>query len=1202
MNLNEYQKSAVNEPPKNITVSAAAGSGKTQVLGARVLERISGENPVAVNRLLIVTFTKSAAAEMRSRIGKAVTEALKTETDPEKKKNLQKQLSLLGGADICTIDSFCSRILRQNFFRVPGLSSDFTLGDEKAASLISAECFKRIADMFGAAADTLKGKELIPYYRRAAQDFFALYPDREKAESVLEGFSLLSMNYGSARNVSDFMRKSSFGADYVNFVYTVKALALSLPDPDGWLDLCIRDFCPQTPLEENRINAYAAQAAERILNDCIYLLEEQISSGNLGKANAAAFSQAVEKLSSIEKPRSYSDAVGIFSQKPLAGIRISSKSTKASEGNPEAARLMNRIRKDIWDGAGKIFCEKPNAFEIFREEIYPVVLALCELARCLIKMEEEELLKEKKLSFSACVKLTLELLVNPDSSLTQTALELRERYDEIYVDEAQDIDPRQKAIFDAISNGNLFMVGDVKQSIYGFRHAEPEIFNERCFCADENSRLITMNINYRSNKAVIDAVNSVFSPLMNRRTFGADYAQMHKMEHGEAWLPKDNPKAEFIAVIGDENSSRRYDFELEAQAIANEINRLLNEGVPVYDKARGEIRPIMKKDIIVLLRTVREDGPVLEKILAQNNIACYFDGGDGLFGKSEITAVTDVLTVVDNPLRDIPLAGMLRSMMFCFTENDLLRIRSVSNAKSFGEVFYILSHPSHADHEEYTRRLSHGELSSRCLNVGRLLEKWHICASFGSVSRLIGMILDDTEFYASVGAMENGEKRRANLELLISEARSFEANSSRGLYEFLNYIKKQSLSFSGSVIEAKTLSDSMDVVRIMSIHKSKGLEAPVVILGKCSKASVKRTSSVSVCAALGFCTDYINEDNGFIHRSPMNKVIELFNREKESLEEVRLLYVAMTRPRERLIFTGYFSSEKAFEDCKIDFGNACMSDIVFSANSFAKMLAFQICSGAIDQRIIPSANVSAPKAWKKLEGALFLSEDTVQNFHDLLGFSYENKKLCRLPAKLSVSAVNEELSAEAEVAVYEPKGFFPPLKRPSFLANDFTPSAAEIGTAYHTVMENLDFSSPIEEQIARLEEKGLIAPCVAKSIDADKIRRFTQSPLGQRMKAARLHREAPFMIKLPAREVLPLVEVDSSEEIALQGIIDCYFEENDCVVIVDFKTDKYTNPIDIAKKYEKQLYFYEKAVKMKFSDKKIKKYLYLFYKNDIIEL
>ncbi len=1200
MKLNEFQQAAVSEPPKNITVSAAAGSGKTQVLGARVLERISGPNPVPVNRLLIVTFTRAAAAEMRERISRSVTEALKNETSPQKKSNLRKQLSLLGGADICTIDSFCSRVLRQYFYRIPGLSGDFSLGDEGAVKLITAQCFNDITEMFSAAADKLKGKALIPHYEKEAERFLELYPEKETAEKIAEGFRLLAMNYGSPKKVGDFSDDSGKGSDYGSFVFKLKDMALSMPDPNKWLDMCIEDYDPNVPSEKSRVNAYSGLAAAKIMDDVSYMLEEELRTGGLNEKNSAVFTLGVESVRSLKKPESYGEAAEVFALRPLAGLRIQSKDTSKAKGNPHGAEVMKNARK-LWSEAEKIFCGKKEDFDLFRREIYPAVLALCELARCLIRAEREEFIRAKKLSFSACVSLALELLVNKDGSPSETAMELRELYDEIYVDEAQDIDPRQQAIFDAISKGNLFMVGDVKQSIYGFRHAEPEIFNKRCFTG-ENSRLITMNINYRSGKVVTDAVNGVFSKLMNERTMGVSYDSMHRMIHGENRLPPESSKAEFIAVVEEETGVLGYDFQTEARMIASEINRLLREKPLICDKASGELRPIMKKDILVLMRSVRRDGPAMEKILEESGIACYFDGGESLYLKEETSAVIDVLSIIDNPERDIPLAGVLRGLMFGFSENDLLKLRTVSKSHSFSGIFAALSRKEHPLHEEYAKRLNDEALLARCLFVGKSLEKWRTAAAFRPVSEVISMILNDTEYYASVGAMRNGEKRRANLNLLTDEAERFEESGSKGLYSFLSYIKKQRPSGGGS-LEAKTLSDSMDVVRIMSIHKSKGLEAPVVILAKCSAKINSPREACPVSAELGFSIDFINEDKGFIHKSPMSRVIDFYIREKERMEEMRLLYVAMTRARERLICTGYFKSEKQLSEALSCEGSISSGEGVFLRDSYAKMIGSEMDGSAMSLRRISSGQISPPALGDMLIGAAALNESTVENFTGLLGFSYGHTEGARLPAKLSVSAIKEaDADENAQQAVYGGKTR-ERLRTPSFILGKKELAGAELGSVYHLVMERLDFSRPAKEQIDEMLKSGLIPSEAEGKIDPSKIERLSESPLGVRMRNAKeLYREAPFMIKLPAKDILPLVEASSDDEIAVQGIIDCFFVENDSVVIVDYKTDRYTSPQEIAEKYKKQLQLYSEALKIKFFDKKIEKYLYLFFKGDIISI
>lgn len=1206
MKLNEFQQSAVDEAPKNITVSAAAGSGKTQVLGARVLRRVSGEEPTDISRLLIVTFTKAAAAEMRSRIGASLTAALAAEADPQRRRALERQLSLLGGADICTIDSFCFRLLKQNFFKVPGLSGDFTVGDEAGVRLITAECMRETVEMFSAAAEKRRGGSLIAPYEKKAARFAELYPDEDFAAEVLAGFDLLAMNYGSAKRANDFSADASASrsSDYVNYVYKIKRTLEAVPDPEQWLDDCEADSLPEKPFGETRLCQRAVAEAGEIISDVAEMLENELEYGSLNEKNTAVFASAAEAVRALAEPADYSEAAAAFAAKPLAGLRVQVKDTAKAKGNPHAGEVMAKARK-IWDDAAKLFSAQLRDVELFRGESRPVILAVCELTRRLMAAELEKCMEKKKLSFSICVKLALRLLTEKDGSPSETALELRRFYDEIYVDEAQDIDRRQLALFNSISGGRMFMVGDVKQSIYGFRSAEPELFNRRCE-GGENSLLITMNLNYRSNKAVIDAVNGVFSRLMNKSTMDVDYNSMHKMLHGESWLPPENPKAEFIAVTEENGSYQSYNFGAEAQAAANKIKQLLADKTPVFDKSTGEIRPMKKKDIIILMRSVKNDGLAMERVLEENNIDCYFDGGESLFSKGEISAVIDVLTLIDNDGRDIPLAGALRSVMFGFTENDLLKIRTVSRSRSFSDIFRVLSTPAHRLHAEYAQRLNNAALLERCVSVGESLRRWRTAADFRPVGEVITLILNETGFYASVGAMKGGRRRRANLDALVAAAEEFEKTAARGLFSFLDYIKKQGPSQSSSAMEAKTLSESMDVVRIMSIHKSKGLEAPVIILMKCAKPFGVRGSSCAADVELGFSADYINEEKGYVHRSPLSRIMELRRRERERCEEIRLLYVAMTRPRERLICTGCFYCQKALESALSFDGSLSKSGALFLADNYAKLLGGSLA----DERLftltrLPVNEIQYPTPWERLESAPAFDESAAENFAALLGFSSE-AAVQPFPAKVSVSALKEADAEAAETSLSRgEKPFREPLRAPAFMLGEAKLTPAQLGTAYHTVMERLDFSRPAVEQLAELAEKGIISEAEHKLIKPERIQALLDSSLGSRMRAAgQIFREAPFMMDVPASEVAEAAGAAAppDETVAVQGIIDCFFVEGDHIVLVDYKTDVYNNPNEIVEKYEKQLYYYAKAINLKFSDKKIQKYLYLFHKGDIIEV
>ncbi len=1197
MKLNEFQRAAVAEPPKNITVSAAAGSGKTQVLGERVLARVTGERPVDVNRLLIVTFTRSAAAELRSRVGASLSEALRAEADPDRRRALERQLALLGGADVCTIDSFCYRLLRQNFFKIPNLSGDFSVGDEEAVRSLRADVLRGIVEMFSAAAAEKRGEELIPAYAEKAAEFARLYPDGS-GDGILVGFERLSMNYGSPKRANDFTASRTSGkSDYIDLVYELKRGIEAVPDPEKWLADCAaacgKDF------SETALGRYAAEAASSMAADVLFMLKN--AAGELkNPKNAGVFASAIAAIEALPRPETYAEARKMLMSRPLLGLRVSAKDTKTAKGDPAAAEVMSGARK-IWDKTAELFAPEPEKIETFRAEIAPAAAALCEMTRLLISGEIARMMEKKTLSFSACVQLALRLLVNRDGSPSETALELRELYDEIYVDEAQDVDPRQLAIFEAVSRGRLFMVGDVKQSIYGFRHAEPAIFNSRCAASDEGSRLIPMNLNYRSCAEVINTVNGVFRRLINESTMDSDYASSHEMLHGEDWLPEGGG-AEFISVVDADKSARSYDFALEAQAAANRINELLVSGMTVFDKAAGRIRPIMKKDIIVLMRAVKDDGPLMRRALEDNGIAAYFDGGEGLYSKAEISPVVDVLTLLDNDGRDIPLAGALRSVMFGFTENELLKIRAAGDG-GFSDVFRSLADPNDPLHAETAASLDDAALLERCLDFGEKLRRWRRAADFSPISEVVNMITAETGYYSSVGAMKGGAGR-ANLDALTDAAEAFEASGQGGLYGFLEHIKRQNLSPTPSATEAKTLSEAMDVVRVMSIHKSKGLEAPVVMLVKCSKPFAARSPDCAVSARLGFSMDYVDEEAGFLHRSPLSALIGLERRMRERREEIRLLYVAMTRPRQRLILTGYFPNEKALEAALAYSGSLTSAGAVFLTDSYAKMLGSSLADESLFAfKRLSASDVRPPSLAKKL-GSAPLGEDVAANFASLMGFDYEYPYPTDVPAKVSVSALRaappDEDAAESEFSAAQT--YFPPLKKPAFLVGERPPTPAEMGTAYHSVMERLDFSRPAREQIDALAKLGIISEAEHKLINVESVDALLNSPLGARMRAAELRREAPFMINLPAGELGEGFPAASGETVAVQGIIDCWFIEGDTAVIVDYKTDRYESPSEVAQKYKKQLEYYSKAIKMKFSDKKIQKYLYLFYKGDIIEV
>ncbi len=1209
MQLNEQQLAAVNEPPKNITVSAAAGSGKTQVLGARVLGRITGPDPVDVNRLLIVTFTRAAAAEMRARISRSVSDAIKNESDPAARRNLERQLSLLGGADICTIDSFCYRILKQNFFRVPGLSADFSVDSENSLRDLTGEALREVVEMFSAALEESRGGELTAPFKKQAARLRELVPP-EDIDVMLEGFARLSENYGSLKKTNDFVTDDGgYGkkADYVDFIRDIKRMTATVAEPEKWLRELETDYDASVPFDDTRLGRFAADWAASVLKDVTFRMDAEMADGGLSAKNTNTYTGTLEGLRKIRPPETYSQAAEMLN----GGFP---KKGRAFNDDENGHTVITECKK-MWDDTAARFVS-PERIEAFRKKMYPIVKALCAMTRLTLSLETEKMLEKKRLSFSACVSLTLGLLTDGEGNPSETALELRDYYDEIYVDEAQDIDPRQLALFEAISNGRLFMVGDVKQSIYGFRSAEPEIFNSRCFSGGD-SRLITMNMNYRSSRTVISAVNQVFGRVMTRGVMNIDYQNGHSMSHGEEWLPEPT-RAEFLAVVGGEDSEgedgnngkkrgrkgksegEAGGRELENMAVANRIIQLIDSGRQVYDKDTGTLRPVEYRDILVLHRS-NNDGVELERALSDAGIPCFLDGGEGLYSKEETSAVIDVLRLLDNPNRDFPLAATLRGLMFGFGENDLLKIRAVSRRTPFASVFAALGEPSDPRHGDFAERLGDGALLDRCLEVGALLKKWRTAAAFRPVSEVIGLILTDTGYYASVGALPSGAGRRANLELLMDAAADFESGGSRGLYAFIDYVDRRELSGGATDFEAKTLSDAMNVVRLMTIHKSKGLEAPVVILTRCAAPITAKSSASVISRNLGFSADYIDEEAGLRYVSPLTGLISLESGFRARAEEVRLLYVAMTRPRELLICTGCFSNAAAAEKAWRHNRPFTGSEIALLPTGYARLIGASVKDSRIWNYVeVPASEVRPAMASDRLRSAPAFEEDVPEAVAGLLGFTY-SPFVSDLPAKVSVSALKAYGEDDAHRAFPAP----PRKPRvPSFVWGDGEEpvTGASLGTAYHAVMENIDFSLPVTPQIDALEQRGIISPAERKLIMDRRIATLLDGPLGQRMRSARrLWREAPFMINVPANEIDGL-NAPEGETVAVQGVIDCFFEDADGITLVDYKTDSYTDPEEIVSRYRKQLDYYARAIKMKFPDKKIQKYLYLFHKSDIIEV
>ena len=840
--------------------------------------------------------------------------------------------------------------------------------------------------------------------------------------------------------------------------------------------------------------------------------------------------------------------------------------------------------------------------EALRMQLYPQIKALCSAAILLGRIYYEKMTSRRIIDFSTCEHLALSMVSEDGITLTDTGKALQNKYDEIYIDEFQDSNDLQDMLFTLISKGRRFMVGDVKQSIYGFRNADPSIFMKKCedslFSEDAVKRKIFLSKNFRSSKSVINGVNSIFDVVMTLPSCGVDYKKEHRLDFGTDFMPESIPseKCELVIINEEGNAdSKRYN---EASYIAKTIKEIILSKRLVWDKDEGVQRHVRYSDIVVLSRSLKSSAQFFEAAFAQSGVPCYIDGNNDLYETVEVGQILEILKLIDNSQSEISLACALRSPMFMFDENELLQIKLKSNI-GFCDAFYGICSSMY--------KVS-PSLAEKCRNFNNQLASWRNVSGFVTVEELIRRIYTDTNIYSSVLSFPDGQLRRANLDLLLEKAEEFERSTYSGLFNFVNYVQKIKKA-ADVTSEAKSVSEKMDVVRIMTIHKSKGLEFPIVFLAGCGntyKPVKAKAGGLIMNSRAGIGMDVINPLLRCKYSSPMRSVLVDIETKDSAREEMRLFYVALTRAREKLYAVGTLSSIDTFEGYQHNILSSLSSNEILSAGSYFSLAALAFPRGADKAWNIIEVNpeeTDNTDVNEKCDVGEFIENKQIS---ELLQFEYPYKASVYLPNKASVSFLK---SLDINLAPSE-DGNIPLLGKPSckkiaLTKPDFgkkSQNGTFFGTAHHKLLQYIDYNcDSIQNECDRLLKKGILTEEEYSVIDTAKIESFLLSSLGKMLKCAnKVFREEPFVINVAADEIDASLPKDDT--ICVQGIIDCYFEYNNKIILVDYKTDNYDEPDEIAAKYCKQLYYYEKALKIRFKDKMIQKYLYLMHKNDIIEL
>lgn len=1136
------QQKAIEARKGTLLVSAAAGSGKTAVLVERVIQRIcDAENPCGVENMLIVTFTNAAAAQMKDKIFAAIGK--KIALNPADKR-LRRQQLMLPFANICTIDSFCIGLVRENFHTL-GIAPDFALLDEGKLGLLRNRAVSSVAESL---------------YEESSENFI---------------------------NLCELISDKKDDKKLIDAILKLYDLSQAYPFPEIWLKSLAKEFSNPKPIKESAWGEIILGYAKKCLNTCISDTEHCIrllsQEPELEAKYRPVFEDDKAKFENVLESLSGDSWDGFSSCVADVIFPRMANAPKGYEG--ELKEICKGARDTYKKRFGKVLsyaCISENEHKDDVERLAPVI---SELVNAVIKYAEEfKRLKreENGADFSDTLHMALELLVEPTAdgyNKTPLALKLAENYAEILVDEYQDVNKAQDMIFSALSNNesNLFMVGDVKQSIYRFRQAMPEIFLSRRDGMEEYENgnypaKVTLGKNFRSRKGVTEIVNFIFSSLMSRDAGGLDYDKNEFLEAANTSYPEKKGADTEICLIETENN-----FEAQARYIADYIEKAMSDGTTFTD---GETqRKACYRDFCILLRSVKGCSKEFVDELTARGIPVSCEAGESFLSSPEIMFMISLLKVIDNPVDDIPLTTVLLSPVFGFTADDLALMRAAQRKGSVYQCVVFAAENGNSKAEMFLERTK---------DMRRL-------ASTVSASELIRRLISETGYGAVVSTMKDSSKRRANLNSFIDLASRYESTGKKGVAGFVRYI--DNITKGGvKITSAASDAENEDSVKIMTIHKSKGLEFPVCFLAACEKKynelSVREDLLIAPESGIG-----IKNSAGFAKFDTLPRIAAKLEITKaEHSEELRVLYVALTRPKEKLVILASSSDwSKELSGIAANVRDDVLIDpfTVNSFSSYAKCILSAVIRHPDAHPLRNAAGVSSsiaikcdtpletkiikdnPEEKEKSEEIICekANPDTVAEIRERLNYVYPYASLEGVVAKRIASKLDSDGIG----------GEFFASRRPAFVSKDrLTP--AQRGTATHRFMQYADYESAgkdVEKEIMRLVESGMLTETEAKVVDGKAIAGFFRSELAKRiLNADKVYKEYAFTVAIPLSEMNPETPADEAqgESIIIEGVADCAFEENGELVIIDFKTDRASDESELVLHYKEQLSVYRRCL------------------------
>lgn len=1186
-----------------------------------------------------MTFTNAAASEMRERVLDAIYKKLDEEPENE---TLLRQITLLNKANICTIDSFCLDIVRNNFYMLENLSPNFRIADTTEIELLKQEV---IEDIF-----------------------------EKKYEEENRDFYKLIHTYTSYRDDTPLK----------DLVIKIYSYIQSNPFPDKWITQKVEMFNVKDKIEENFSNTVWGQELikeiDEELTDSIYSLEsisQKLSLEPELDKFWLTIRDDIDKLQGIKNNLDNWDKAYEINQ--LFKFETWPRQASHLPLKEEAKNIRDEVKKKTKKVLDKILiCNSKQA----NEDIYDMYPTLVKLKNLILEFEKEFSKRKRDkniVDFNDVEHFALKILLEEkDGKIepTDIAKKYKEKFSEIAIDEYQDSNLVQEYILNSVSNGNnVFMVGDVKQSIYKFRQAMPELFIEKynTYKIKEEKKDEDLKIqlfkNFRSRENILKFTNLIFQNIMSETLGDIDYNISEYLNLGADYdnSIKQNLNAE-IHIIDtaqneektiefqeneendesiDDNDERIEDSELEAKFVANKIKELIENKFQVWDRKQEKYRDIKYKDIVILLRSTSNLAPIYEQELINLEIPTFSDSSQEYLESIEIQTIMSLLKIIDNPIQDIPLVTVLRSYIGKFTDNDLIQIRLSDK----NDNFYICMEKAVVDVDD--------KLKNKIQTFFNNLNKWRKEKEYLSLDELIWKIYSDTGFYNYVGLMPNGILRQANLKMLFQKAKQYESSNFKGLYNFINFIDKLKMS-SGDMGSAKIIGENDDVVRIMSIHKSKGLEFPVVFLSSTNKQINLNdlNQNVLLHQEIGIGAKYIDYDKQ-VQYDTLSKLAIRNKIYIETLsEEMRILYVALTRAKEKLFITGLNNNyeenaKKIFEQVqrynKID--EKINPILVKRYKKYLDwiLLVYQYEKENIQdyvelnvhkkQEILENLTKKEKEdsnIIEKLENTK-MEKESLEKIETILNYKYPNLIDTTIPTKTSVTAIkqlqNEKVNSNDSKSKNSKsnkenkenikKGYnevgdiaiknieeVTEFAKPKFLIDtkEEKITSAKKGTLIHMCLQRLNEKveydiNKINELIQELEMKKIITSKEAENINPNKILQFTKSNIWKELKEAKeIQKEKPFYINIPAKEIY---KEETEENILVQGIIDLYYiDKFDKLKLVDYKTDyvENNNEKQLIDKYRNQLELYSKALEESFEKKVDKKYIYSVYLGKEIEV